>query len=181
MSQRRDPAVDEKSGAEFLEFLNAPELPAPRAVTERIVSAVQADLHPSIWSVMPKLAAIHCGAGGVSLLICAQFGMGRSTALTHAFMRLGELMCLALCGALFVGLTGFVAGLALSSPELALIRKAAYSPLLVLQILSLLVFIVLGAEIAFGLGSVWLLGGLLSGSLLAEAASTMKRVVVQAT
>lgn len=166
---------------EFKEFLSAPEVSPPAHIRDEIFGVVHRDLNPQLWFVMAKLGGIHATVGSLSLLLCSQFGMGRGFNLMESFMNYGALTCMALCGALFLGLTTLVAGFILSNTELAKIRKTCYAPIVLLGLISLVIFFCFGAEIAFSLGLVWLLGAFVAGALAMEAGFGIKRYVANST
>lgn len=158
--------VNPKEWAEdFQLFLNAPEVSPPSHIREEIFRVVHRDLNPQLWLLMAKLGGIHALFGSFSLLLCSQFGMGRGYNLMHVFMSYGEFVCMALCGAMFLGLTTFMGGFVLSRSELAKIRQTCYAPVGLLGVASLIVFFCFGAEIALTLAFIWLLGAVVVGAL----------------
>lgn len=171
--------IDPKEWAEeFKSFLNAPEVKPPQHVQEAIFKYVKKDLNPDLWSVFAKLGGIHVFVGSLSLLICEQFGMGRGSAIMDAFMGYGPMICMAFCGALFLGLTSLVAGFALSNSELMKVRKSGYSPIAALGVTSLIVFFCFGASIALNFAVAWLVGAILSGIVVTEISLGMRRGLV---
>jgi len=60
------------------------------------------------------------------------------------------------------------------------IRKMAYFPIMVLQVTSLVIFLLFGAEIAFALGLSWMIAGLLFGVAFAETGRVFRRWAVAA-
>lgn len=161
--------IDPKEWAEeFKAFLSAPEAKPSRDVQDEIFRVVHQDLNPNIWSVFGKLGGIHFFAGGLSLLLCSQFGVGRGDKMEHLFMNYGALACMVICGALFLGLTSVAAGFILSTEELRKIRKTCYAPIVMLGIASLMVFFFFGAEIVMSLALFWLIGAMIAGALLTE-------------
>lgn len=161
---------------DFKSFLNAPEVSPPSHVRNEIFRVVRRDLNPQLWMVMAKLGGIHALIGSLSLLLCSQFGMGRGFNLMHVFMSYGEFVCMAFCGALFLGLTTLIAGFILSKTELMKIRKTCYAPVVLLGATSLAVFFCFGAEIAFVLALTWLLGAVMAGALALELAFGLRRL-----
>lgn len=169
--------IDAKEWAEdFKLFMSTPEVSPPLAVREEILSFVHRDLNPTVWLVLSKLGGIHTVVGSLSLLLCSQFGMGRGATVMNAFMGYGMTVCMIVCGALFLGLTTFVAGFILSNSELKKMRKTGYSPIALMGVASLVVFFCFGADIAFGFAMAWLLGALLAGVLVTEATLAFRQV-----
>lgn len=168
--------IDPKEWAdEFKSFLSAPEVRPPQHIQESIFEYVRKDLNPSLTRVFAKLGGIHVFVGSLSLLLCEQFGMGRGSAVMDAFMGYGPTICMAFCGALFLGLTSLVAGFILSNSELMKVRKTGYSPIAALGIISLSVFFCFGATIALNFAIAWLAGAIISGILVTEISLGIKR------
>jgi hypothetical protein len=171
--------VDPREWAEdFKTFLSAPEVRPPAHVQDQIFQAVHRDLNPGLPLVSAKLAGLHVIGGSLSLGLCSQFGFGRGYNLMHVFANYGELTCMALCGAIFLGLTVLMAGFFLSRQELMKIRKTGYTPILLLGIASVVVFLSFGAEIALSLAIFWLIGAILVGAAITEfSLAARKRTV----
>lgn len=153
---------------DYQSFLNADEIAPPRELSERIFKMVHDDLSANGWHVLSKLALFQGVLGSFSLMICSQFGLG-SGKLVMAFMHLGDNICMALCGALFLGLGTMAAGYFLKSAEVKLIRQMGYLPILLTGLLSLGVFFGFGAEVVASLAFIWLLGGFVGGLIALEA------------
>jgi hypothetical protein len=161
---------------EYREFLGTNDVPPPVHVTESIQGFVKRDLHPSFASIFTKLALVYVPVGSLSLLICAQFGVGRGHALSDIFMSYGHLTCMTICGALFLGMPMFAALLFLSPSEKKAIRQKAYLPILTVGLVSLFVFFCLGAEISTLVAMAWLGGGFVSGILATEIGIGLPRL-----
>ena len=161
--------IDPKEWAEdFKLFMSIPEIAPPAHIRNEVYRVVRRDLLPSIWLVLSKLGGIHIVVGGFSLLICSQFGMGRGDTLMSTFMSYGAMVCMAFCGALFLGLTTLIAGVILSQSELRKIRRTGYFPIALLGVISFAVFLFFGADIAFSFAVAWFFGALLAGALVME-------------
>lgn len=162
---------------EYQEFLGTNDVAPPVHITESIQGFVKRDLHPSFAAIFTKLAMVYAPVGALSLLICAQFGVGRGHALSDIFMSYGHLTCMTICGSLFLGMPMFAALLFLSSSEKKAIRQMAYLPILTIGLVSLFVFFCLGAEISTLVALAWLGGGLFSGILATEVGIGFPRLV----
>jgi hypothetical protein len=170
--------IDPKEWAEeFKNFVESPVAAPPAQLRDAIFSEVHHDLNPGLWLVLAKLGSIHVVVGSLSLLLCSQFGMGRGDFMMRTFMGYGMPVCMAFCGALFLGLTTLVAGFALTSYELRTIRRTGYAPVWMLGTVSLLVFWNFGAETAVAWAASWLLGAGLAGIVLTETSIAIKRFV----
>lgn len=150
---------------EFQSFMSAGPVEPPKVKSEAILEKVRADLNPRFWQVFSKLAAIHFVTGSIMLLICPQFdihllgGMG----LMGVFMRFGELACSVACGAVFLSGSALAASLFLRPEEIKAIRKTELLQLAGLSMLSLGVFVCLGASIVATLGLAWAVGSIAGG------------------
>lgn len=158
---------------DFESFMNSEAVSPPAHINNKILDFVRGDLNPSIWKIIAKLSGIHVVMGSLSLLVCSQFGMGSAPML---FMSLGHVACTALCGSFFLGLSTLIAGIWFSPEELRKMRSTGYSPILVLGILSLITFLVFGAEIALNLAAIWLLGAFAAGAIATELILGIRRL-----
>lgn len=159
--------IKPKMDNDYQEFLEAEQAKPSLATTEKIFAAVYRDLRPGALSVFSKLLAIHFVTALITLSICPQFGfriVGEGMGLMHLFMGLGTYGCLAACGAFFTGTSLLIAGLSLRGEELRKIRENRWLGLGVLTLLSLGFFIMIDAELIFGLTLTWFVGAML-GSL----------------
>lgn len=164
--------ISEKEWLEdFQEFVKSGSTPVPGEASAAILERVRADLLPSAWLVFTKLLGIHAVVGTLSLAVCDQFGMSPFStgfSLADYFMEFGASACMSLCGVLFVGLTVAVAGFVLRPEELRVIYRRSALQVFGLGMISLGVFAAFGAEIAFGLGLLWLIGAELGGILISR-------------
>lgn len=164
---------------DFQDFATSAPVSPPSALGREIFAYVSRDLNPALWLVLAKLAAIHSIVGSFSLLLCSQFGMGRGDFMMRNLMGYGMNACMAGCGALFLGLTTLIAGFVLTPPELRKIRRTVYAPILLLGAVSLLVFLLLGSEIALGFALAWLTGATLSGMAATEAGLFARKIRIR--
>lgn len=153
---------------DYQSFLEADDITPPRELSERIFKMVHNEPSVNGWHILSKLALFQAVLGSFSLLACSQFGIG-SGPLSETFMRFGHNFCMALCGALFLGLGTLVAGYFLKSAEVKFIRQMGYLPILAMGLLSLGILFEFGAEIIASLAFVWLLGGFVGGLIALEA------------
>lgn len=158
---------------DFQDFCDGGEIEPAAGLTSSITHFVHRDLNPSMLQVLSQFALIQAAVGGLSLFLCSQFGIGNGP-LMHTFSQFGATICMALCGALFLGLGALVASFYLEKPELDLIRKSGYLPVLAIGVLSLGIFFGFGAEIVFGLGLAWLIGAFAGGLLALQAGSLLR-------
>lgn len=172
MKPNHDPKV---WAQEFKSFAEAQEMKPPEEISAAIFAQVRRDLNPRLSLVLAKLGGIHVVVGSLSLLLCSQFGMGYGDLMMRAFMGYGMPACMALCGALFLGLTSLIAGFLLSKHELKTIRRTAYAPVWLLGAMSLVVFWNFGAEIAVSWAAFWFIGAVVSGIAVTEGSIALRR------
>ena len=157
-----------KSDIEFQEFQKSEGTLLSRAISDKVFNIVRSDLNPSPYLVFSKLMGIHFVTALMTLSVFPQFGFrifGEGMGLMHYFMNLGQHGCLVACGAFFTGTSLLMAGLILRGEELRVIRKNRFLELGAITLLSLGFFIMLDAEIIFGLTLAWFLGAMM-GSLV---------------
>lgn len=150
---------------EFQEFVGSDEVQPPREVSSNILSRVHADLNPTTWSVLSKLAFIHVLVGAITLLVCPQFGIGAfgGMGLMHLFMRFGETICTLACGAFFLGSSTLVGSLIMRPEQVKVARKNKLIGVLFLSSISIGVFICTRADIVANLGLIWAMGSIVGG------------------
>lgn len=162
----------------FDDFLSASPRTPPVAVSESVRRRISAKLHPSELQVFARLSLIHLVSGTLTLLLCPQFGMSltsHSVNLMHFFMRLGSHACAFCCGAFFLGVSGFVAGVLLEPEEVQVLRSSRLLQLSALALGSLGVFICLtGALVPVDYALVWLCGSVFSSVGSVELGSRLR-------
>lgn len=150
---------------EFQSFVTTDEIQPPKELSSQIIDKVHADLNPGTWSVISKLAFIHVLVGGTTLLVCPQFGIGAfgGMGLMHLFMRFGTNVCTMACGAVFLGSSTLASTLLLRPEEVAVARRNKLLGTLLMSGISLVAFIVTGADIVANIASIWMLGATIGG------------------
>ena len=140
--------------------------PVPEEISKSILSRIHKALNPSPWIVFLKVFGIQIVVGALSLAICDQFGMtlfNTGVSLADYFMKFGHSACMTLCGFLFVGLGVSAACFLLKPEELSVLYKNAIVQAVAISIVSILIFMIFGAEILMGVGTLWLIGATLGG------------------
>ncbi|MEZ4750402.1 MAG: hypothetical protein R3B54_07180 [Bdellovibrionota bacterium] len=161
---------------EFREFMNKGRSPTPSILYEKVRLEISACLTPSLVVVISKFIAIYTLSGIVVLAICPQFGFSLSaeTGILGFFRLFGMYSCMALCGALFLGTGTTVASLVLLPEELRRIRSSTLLYFAGFGVIALAVFWAAGAEIAIGIGLVWLIGSILGESIAFESVCRLR-------
>jgi hypothetical protein len=156
---------------EFQDFLSATETAPQASVSNNILSLINGDLNPSFQKVFMKVLGIHSVTSLLSLSLCSQFGIRTFSFfdLMHTFMKMtGPTICLALCGALYLGLSSLMISLFLSPEEVRKIRLQKGLQITLLSGASLGVFLCLGAEMLFLPMIFWFVGSLSGGIVTLE-------------
>lgn len=157
---------EKKLSEEFAEFMSSEGVAPPERVVDRVTEYVRRDLNPSSKDVFAKVLGIHALVSVVSLSLCSQFGLQTLALfdLMSVFMKfMGHTYCMALCGAVFMGASGFTFSLLLRPEEIRVVRQHRWLQVTALSSLSLGVFLLLDAEVLILPGALWMLGTLLGG------------------
>lgn len=164
---------------DYSEFLSAEQTPVPSELTANVFSKVKQLLYPSAVSVFSKIFGIHVVTGFFSLAVCNQFGLNpfkTSHSLSDVFMDFGgHGFCMVACGTLFISLSIFLAGFFLTIEETKALRKTEFLQTLSLGLISIGLFMAVGAEVALTFGGLWILGGLIGGFAATEILWQLKR------
>lgn len=91
---------------DFREFQQATPLEVPSGLEQRILQTVRRDLNVVLWKFFTKLALVQVLAGGATLLVCPQFGLGPlggGAGIMHIVMQYGTVACALFCGSIFLG------------------------------------------------------------------------------
>lgn len=153
---------------ELTEFLDAPEMSPPAAVSQRIKEKVESSLHPSAYAVFFKLVGIVLVAGSASLIICPQLGFGSDIGIMRFFMSLGPLGCKAACGGFFMLSSVLVACTILRPEELRVLRRTKFLSVSALSALALGAFLCASPEVLEAAALTWFFGASFGGILSLE-------------
>jgi hypothetical protein len=165
---------------DYEDFINSGESKTPDELKNKLFSKIQKLLNPNAAIVFFKILGIHLGVGFLSLSVCHQFDMNpfnTETSLSDWMMSVGgHQACMIGCGILFVGISLLAAGYFLSVEEIKALKRTEFLQALTLGLISLGLFAAFGAELAFGIASLWLLGGLIGGLVATETIWRLKQV-----
>lgn len=164
---------------DYSEFLSADQSSVPSELTASVLANIKQLLYPSAISVFSKIFGIHIITGFLSLAVCTQFGLNpfkTSHSLSDVFMDVGgHGFCMVACGTLFISLSIFLAGFFLTVEETKALRKTEFLQTLALGLISIGLFMAVGAEVALTFGGLWILGGLIGGFAATEILWQLKK------
>ena len=152
---------------QFEEFINGEEIRPPESLSEKIILNIKRELNPSGLSVFKKLALLQFVTGLVTLLFCPQFGIGftGNMGVMGLLMKFGDNICMAGCGAVFLGVSAFLAAFLLKPEEVRVLEKNSLLQFSSLTLATAGIFICLGAPILTTIGLSWFAGSLAGGFL----------------
>jgi hypothetical protein len=160
---------------EFREFSEVEEKSVPSSFFEGLKSR----LFPSPWKVFAKVLGLHLIVGFLSLGICHQFGLNplqTNRSLADWFMNVGgHNFCMTICGAFFVGFTFFAANLFLTLEVLETVRRTGWLQTGAIGLFSLVLFVILGAELVALFVALWAVGAFLGGLFSIELGYRVRR------
>jgi hypothetical protein len=164
---------------DYSEFLDADQSSVPSELTASVLANIKQLLYPSATSVFSKIFGIHIITGFLSLAVCTQFGLNpfkTSHSLSDVFMDIGgHGFCMVACGTLFISLSIFLAGFFLTVEETKALRKTEFLQTFALGLISIGLFMAVGAEVALTFGGLWILGGLIGGFAATEILWQLKK------
>lgn len=132
---------------EFQDFLSTPEVLPSANVSNHIIQRIRAELNPSFLGVFAKLCLVHLITGGLTLLVCPQFGigpLGGGHGLLGFFMHHGTWLCAMTCGAVFLGTTAILSALTLKQEELKVVQRTQLWQFSLLAALSISLLMLVG-------------------------------------
>ena len=161
---------------ELDEFLSCEAHQAPYDISNDLRQKIHSELNPPVPVVFSKLATSMLFAGGLTMLVCPQFGVGGNfgTWMMDIAMQYGMEACHFACGAFFSSVGILAALMILNSEEIKLLRKTRILQLGAVTALSLSLFICLGFTGFTTLEGFWLAGAFL-GSLSFFELGTLAR------
>lgn len=152
----------------------------PRKIEEKIQSRVYSDLDPHLWVVYLKMVFAVGIGGGLSMVVCGQFGMGLTSfadVVSHTIHgSWHHLACASFCGTVFAALPTIVLRLTCSPLQYrAIVGKQPYLPSLTLLV-SVFLFYLLGdssgvGDVAYLL--VWLTSAVVTFHLFAKVVDSL--------
>lgn len=164
-------------------FLQQEGTSVPEGVSQNILKSIGRLLKPNPYFVFLKILGIHSLMGFLSLSVCHQFGINpfnTSASLSDWVMNLwGHGACMVFCGILFVSLGLGLSGFFLTLEEIKELRHHQFLQTLALGSISLLIFFMIGADLAIFFAGLWLLGALLGGVAATETIWFFRKMSLQ--
>ena len=151
--------------AEFQSFMTAGDTVPPASSVAAVRTAVSADLNPSPWRVLSKLMIVVACTGSVTLVFCPHMGLGYGDmfGLMKYIMPLGDGVCQAICGSIFVGSGALLSAAFLRPEELTVVHKYPSLQFIAVSAVVLGLFFCGGAATLSLLGFFWFLGAVVGG------------------
>ncbi len=156
---------------DYNEFKNSQGTTPPKELDQKILGAVHRELAPSHQRVFFKLVLVQAFIGTLTLLFCPQFDFSLTSnhEIFHYFHHtFGPVACMAVCGSLFIGSGAIFASYILTLSEINQIRKSRFLYYAAISGISLLLFILLGADIYLNIAIAWFIGATVTGMALME-------------
>jgi hypothetical protein len=131
---------------EFKDFLSTETLHKPsHSLTNQVFKFIENDLRSLNQKVLLKLFIIYFTVGFLTLFICPQFGIspfGGNEGILKFIMPYGPVVCGAVCGLIFLGLSTVIAFFILKENEKYKLEKNILLFLTSFSLLSLIVFLI---------------------------------------
>jgi hypothetical protein len=170
--------MSKPENGQFLDFLNSNEKEPSRLVDAAVLFNIKQKLNPFIGTILFKLSLIHSFVGIITMTFCPQFKMSLTAdnQMFHYFhLTFGYYGCLAICGVVFMGSGALFASQILNRDEVRTINAKFYFFFPCLCLISLSIFLLLGARPFIDIILSWSLGGILGSIFIFYFASLLKR------
>lgn len=163
---------------QFEAFLRTRAVEPPRELSSSVRARIQPLLNPPVWLVLIKLAFVQAGIGWLTLAACPQFGVGLSWGLHHGIFHwlnaISEELCMAACGAFFLGMSALAASFVLSFDELRVMKRWRLLVFPAIGGASLLAFHFQGGEVVGELAVFWLPSAVAAALLAMETGRRLR-------
>jgi hypothetical protein len=156
---------------DFKDFKDTSTYSAPREASNTILDFVKRDLNPDKRVVFTKILSIQAFIGLLTMTFCPQFSLSLTANydLFHYFHHtFGEVICMIICGSIFMGSAAIFSCAILKGVELKQIRQSKGLHFMALSIFSLSAFFIAGAKIYSLMTIFWLIGAIGSGVIVFE-------------
>lgn len=173
---------ENRNEKDYLDFINSKGSNPSAELNNQITNYVRADLNPSHKIVFSKLLGIQAFIGFLTLLFCPQFEISliNNHQLFHYFYHnLGETICTAICGSIFVGSGALFAAYLLKSSEIKKIKNSKILYYASVSIIALSTLFIFGAQVYLNLAIFWFIGASLGGLVVFELNRVIRREIFQ--
>lgn len=163
---------------DFHDFLSSQGKSTPKALDQKILNYVHAELNPGHIKVFLKLIMIQTFVGLLTLFFCPQFNLSftNNHEVYHYFhYNFGEKICMFICGSIFVGSGAIFAANLMNKPEIKKVQSSKLLYYFSLTSLFLTTFLILGSDIYLKILSFWIAGAVLSGITLLETSLYVRK------
>lgn len=150
----------------------------PNDLAKKVHHLIYQDLNPSHKNVFFKLILVHSFIGTLTMIFCPQFNLSltNSYELFHYFHRsFGHEICMMICGGIFLGSGVLFAVSILSESEIRKVKESSFLYYTAMSIAAVSSFGLLGATIYLNLLAFWLIGAILTGALLFNVSSLLRK------
>lgn len=163
--------MNDKSKLDYQDFLEKSEVVMPDSISNEIIQHIASKLNPSIMSVFNYLLVIYGLAGFLAVYFCPQLGVGfsSSSVLVNIFMTYGHQVCTLMCGAFYLSLGTVFSLIFLPKEHRSVFLKKSYLFIISIALVSLMIFLLLGANEKFIHYIYWLIGGTISGYVITKS------------
>lgn len=166
-----------KHNSDFQDFMENKENTPPRNLDDTIYKIISKDLTPSTSIIFFKLLGLQLILGSLTMLFCPQFELSLTNhyELFHYFHHnFGDIVCMIICGFIFMGPTGIMASIILSSEEIRTIKFSVPLYYMAITGLSMSLFLSLGASFYFEYATIWAISCVISSTLCFELGRLIK-------
>jgi len=159
---------------------NYSEAPSEK-ISNDLKDIIFKDLNPSKKIVFLKLLIIQGSIGLMTLAFCPQFSLSLTNnyELFHYFHHnFGEVVCMLICGTIFMGSGALIAAYILSLAEIRVIKQSRILFNLATTGMLISILLIFGATIYINLLVFWIIGAVVSSIILFEINSSIKQLVL---
>lgn len=163
--------MNKKTKIDFEDFVKPSECIMPDTIERSIRENIVSKMCPTTISVLGRILIIYAVAGLISVYLCPQLGIGfhTSTTIVDFFMKYGHDVCTLMCGAFYLSL-GTVFSLVLLPKDFRRVFMSNVFVLVpVIAIISLTVFLLLGANEKVLHYVYWIIGGIISSYMITKS------------
>ncbi len=167
---------------EFKSFLTEGRQGPSAQLTSLVRSQVEMELGCSVFFVITKIFVIQLFFGILTLLICPQYGLslnGFEVVFNFFHTHFGMMVCMSLCGGIFMGTGAFAASILMTELEAKKTRKHILETYFLIGFSNVLILHFFVGDHSLFLSMAWFLGGIIGGMGLFLVGSLTLRPLIQ--